>query len=149
MPFNPSHIHIALVILLFTAMLMDIHAHRIHNRVWIIAALILIPMRILYHLNDPAPTSIVLAWGILITLLAWMLWITGTWGGADAKGTMLLAWAMPLIPITSTWIHPVLVAIPISLGIALAWIRFKPGALPFFGIYTPVILLILWIRWIF
>lgn len=149
MPFDPSPLlNTCIAALLLYSMAQDILTHRIHNRVWIFAAVILIPLRLLVHLHDPSPFGLLILWGSLITALAYLLWQTKTWGGADAKGTILLAWAVPIMPILGTWIHPIMLAIPISLALVLAVQKFKPAPLPFYSIYSPVILLSLFIFWI-
>lgn len=111
------------------------------------AAILLVP-RILLAITNPTPILPTLAWGIGITVMAYLFWITATWAGADAKGTMVLAWMIPILHTGTAWIHPLLISAPLSLGMVLMWQRFRPGALPFFAFYTPTTILVLVIFWI-
>lgn len=124
--------------LLAWAMIQDVKTRQVPNKVWLTGLVVMVPIRIGAHIQAPAPLWIISAWGVGLCAVSIFLYATGNWQGADAKATLLLAWVLPLYEIQGAWVHPLLYVLPVSLGLAAAWTRLRPGPMPFFTIYSPV-----------
>lgn len=141
---NPeTQLHIVAAAFLLYCMVADIRNHSIPNAAWIVGAAILIPLR--FMVETSAPDT--LAWGFGLTGVALLFWFLNLWGGADAKGTILLAWALPPFTVGPVTAHPLLYAIPISLLGVLVWQRIRTAPVPFFAIYSPILWLLFFLLW--
>ncbi len=100
MPADPSRVvaieAILAILMLAGASWSDILTRRVRNAYWfpfIVVAAILW----LERLRGPLPVDMLLGSAVL-TVLVYALWYFGTFGGADAKALMLLAWLWPDTP---------------------------------------------------
>lgn len=137
-PLSPeTHLHIATAAILAWCAIVDVKHRRIPNRTWIITAGALLPLRLWHEHANPTPVPDVLAWGLGITAVAFLAWAIGLWAGADAKGTMLLAWMVPPFTIGPVTAHPLLYAIPLAFITVLVWQRYKTTPAPFYAFLAP------------
>ena len=134
-------LHASALATLTVAAILDVCSRQIPNRFWLIAAGVLTPIRVLVEVQDPSGWPAV-AWGLGLTAAAFLFWRLDVWGGADAKGAMLLAWTIPPVTLGAVHGHPLLYSIPASLALVLAWQRFRSDPAPFYAFLAPTTALV-------
>lgn len=99
----------------------DLRTRRVRNQYW----LPFLAIAAALWLSDPGDRPLLRAAGAAaMTLLAYLLWRVGTFGGADAKGLMVFSWVWPglpdllasrTVPVLDTLVNATLIALALPL----------------------------------
>lgn len=143
-----NHVHTLLATGILAALAVKDILHRtIPNHWWIWMALALTPSRLAVAILDPTPWLPTLAWSSGLMVLAFLFWMAGAWGGADAKGAMLLAWLLPMIDIAGGLVHALAWPMIGGLLVTLIWVSLTKKPVPFYAILSPAVIAVLWVLW--
>lgn len=133
---------IATVLATFTiAAVLDFRARRVPNVLWVLALLVGTPFLVWSWIMDPSAILVHLVSAAAVTVASVLLFIGKAFGGADAKGVMVLGllWPPILFDPSAAMIHPALDAVIPALivgHVALRWTRLQ--SFPFYLALTPI-----------
>lgn len=149
LPFDlATHLHTPTTAFLTWCAVQDARHRRITNTVWLVGLVVLAPLRVYAQFATDIDLTLSIAWGVGLTLTALLMWGMRAWGGADAKGIMLLAWITPPFTAGPVTAHPLLYAIPLSLIGVLAWQRIDNRGAPFYALLAPALALGFLVLWL-
>ena len=129
---------------LLILIIMDVRSRQLPNRAWLLA----IPLIILAAMADPlAWLKAAPLWALIIGALTIMLWLGQSIGGADVKGSTVLALVlMPASLGDALPMSPVLPALLVALLQSLLWQRLGTGTpFPLFLALAPWSFIFWWL----